>query len=367
MKNKIPIEIPSLRLEEILKRAPSTRYQGSKRKILPWLWENLKNLDFNTVLDGFGGTGSVSYLLKLMGKKVTFNDILSSNYQAGIALILNSSVKLTQEDIDFLFNKPGSQYPTFIQDTFKGIYYLDFENKWLDMITFNIERLSEKYEGELLKKKKSLSYYILFQACLCKRPFNLFHRKNLYIRTADVDRSFGNKITWETDFETLFLKFNNEISGKIFSNGNKNKAICKDIMDVKNNNFDLVYLDPPYARPDGESPKNYYALYHFLEGLVNYKHWPELIDQNTINKRLIKKKKKWDENKTERNLDILFKKFRESIIVVSYGEPGKPSIETIFKLLSQYKSKVDIFKKQYKYRLNSNNGKNMSEVLIIGR
>lgn len=356
-----------MKIDEIHRNAPSTRYQGSKRKILPWIYENIKNLKFETVLDGFGGTGSVSYLFKLMKKKVTFNDILLSNYQVGVALIENDSVKLNQKDLDFLLHVNGFNYPSFIQDTFKDIYYLNDENKWLDMVTFNIEMLSENYCGELLKKKKALSYYILFQACLCKRPFNLFHRKNLYIRTANVNRSFGNKTTWDTDFKTLFIKFYDEVSKKNFSNGFKNRAICKDILEIRNKNFDLIYLDPPYARPDGRSPKNYYSLYHFLEGLVNYKQWSDMIDWSTVNKRLIKKKSGWDKNKTEVNLDILFKKFQDSIIVISYGEPGNPSIQKITESLKQYKSRVSVLKKPYKYRLNSNNGKNMNEVLIIGK
>lgn len=356
-----------MKIDEIHRNAPSTRYQGSKRKILTWIYENIKNLKFETVLDGFGGTGSVSYLFKLMKKKVTFNDILLSNYQVGIALIENDSVKLNQKDLDFLLHVNGFDYPSFIQDTFKDIYYLNDENKWLDMVTFNIEMLSENYYGELLKKKKALSYYILFQACLCKRPFNLFHRKNLYIRTANVNRSFGNKTTWDTDFKTLFIKFYDEVSKKNFSNGFKNRAICKDILEIKNQNFDLIYLDPPYARPDGRSPINYYSLYHFLEGLVNYKQWPDIIDWSTVNKRLIKKNSRWNKNKTEVNLDILFKKFQDSIIVISYGEPGNPSIQKITELLNQYKSRVSVLKKHYKYRLNSNNDKKMNEVLIIGK
>jgi len=353
--------------EDLLTLAPTTRYQGSKRKIIPWLYENLKNLRFETVLDGFGGTGVVSYLFKLMGKKVTFNDIMRSNYQVGIALIENSSIRISQEDLDFLLKKNGYRYPSFIQNTFRDIYYLNKENKWLDMVSSNIERLSDIYKGNLLKKKQALSYYVLFQACLCKRPFNLFHRKNLYLRTSKIQRSFGNKTTWEKDFSALFVKFSDEINKKIISNGRRNKAICEDIVEVNKNEFDLVYLDPPYARPDGRSPKNYYDLYHFLEGLVNYKDWKDQIDWNTPNRRLLKKDIKWKKNGTERNLNILFEKFQDSIIVISYGEPGNPSINRINEIMKQYKSDITLLRKPYSYRLNRNNGKNMNEVLIIGK
>ena len=37
---------------------PSTRYQGSKRKILPWIYDCIKDVEFNTVLDVFGGSYS---------------------------------------------------------------------------------------------------------------------------------------------------------------------------------------------------------------------------------------------------------------------------------------------------------------------
>jgi len=65
---------PEVRVE--LREFPSTRYQGSKRKILPWLWSCLRELDFSSALDVFGGTGSVSFLFKKMGKEVTYNDRL---------------------------------------------------------------------------------------------------------------------------------------------------------------------------------------------------------------------------------------------------------------------------------------------------
>lgn len=354
-------------LNNLSRIVPSTRYQGSKRKILPWMYGKLKDLKFETVLDGFGGTGSVSYLFKLMGKEVTFNDILLSNYQTAIALIENNSIKLTQDDIDFLLHKNGFEYPTFIQDTFKGIYYLDSENKWLDIILLNIEKLSEKYKGETLRKKRALAYHILFQACLCKRPFNLFHRKNLYLRTANVERSFGNKKTWETGFDTFFLKFHDEISQRIFSNGLDNKATCMDIMKIKNHDFDLVYLDPPYTRSNEKTPNDYHSLYHFLEGLVDYHNWPQKINWSTKNRKLTKEKTGWENNTLEKSFDNLFEKFQDSIIVVSYGNPGTPSIYKIKKLLLQYKPKVSVYRRRYSYKLNHSNGNKMHEVLIIGR
>lgn len=43
---------------------PQTRYQGSKSKIVDWILESTKNLEINTILDAFGGTGVVGYNFK---------------------------------------------------------------------------------------------------------------------------------------------------------------------------------------------------------------------------------------------------------------------------------------------------------------
>ena len=39
---------------------PSTRYSGSKRRLLDWIWENTSELKFSNMLDVFGVTASVS-------------------------------------------------------------------------------------------------------------------------------------------------------------------------------------------------------------------------------------------------------------------------------------------------------------------
>jgi len=360
------LEIP---IDKITSLAPSTRYQGSKRRILPWLYENLKDLKFEAVLDGFGGTGSVSFLFKLMGKKVTFNDILLSNYQTGIALIENNGVKLNENDIHYLLHENGFDYPNFIQKTFRNVYYSHNENKWLDTVVHNIYMLSEKYEGDTLRKKQALAFHILFQACLAKRPYNLFHRKNLYMRLANVQRSFGNKKAWDTPFEDLFLKFCNEISNKIFSNQCRNIAKCEDILKIKDKYYDLVYLDPPYIKSKQHAPVDYYTLYHFLEGIMDYYQWAYRIDYTKKNKTLTKNESSWDKSSVESNFDKIFNRFQDTIMVLSYGDPGYPSIKTIKELLSQYKNNIEVRKKEYTYTLNHSrkNGDKLYEVLIIAK
>ena len=163
---------------DLLISIPTTRYQGSKRKILPWLYECMKGYYFHTVLDAFGGSGMVSCLLKRMGKRVTYNDLFRFNQMIGESVVENNRTQLTDEDVDYILTNEGD-CGTFISENFAGIYYLNEENQWLDRVISNIESLDMRYEGRKLKHKKAIAYNALFQSCLAKRPYNLFHRKNL--------------------------------------------------------------------------------------------------------------------------------------------------------------------------------------------
>jgi hypothetical protein len=191
---------------------PTTRFQRSKVKILDWIWENVKELDFHSVLDAFGGTGSVGYMFKQKGKQVTYNDILKFNWYIGLALIENNTVKLEDKDINFLLTRHSEiNYPSFVHDTFKDIYFTDEENNWIDMVVTNIELLENLY-------KKALAYFALSQSCIIKRPFNLFHRRNLYLRFSDVPRNFGNKATWDKPFKEHFINFIDEVNHAALDN-----------------------------------------------------------------------------------------------------------------------------------------------------
>src|SRR3989337_1560260 len=126
---------------------PSTRFQGSKLKIVDWIWSAMEGLNFKTALDAFGGTGCVAYMLKQKGKKVTYNDALKFNRYIGLALIENDHDKLTEKDIEFLLTRHDKiKYPAFVYDTFKNIYFTDKENQWIDMVATNIDSLDGIYK-----------------------------------------------------------------------------------------------------------------------------------------------------------------------------------------------------------------------------
>ena len=336
---------------------PSTRYQGSKYKILGWIDHCTKDLEFNSVLDAFGGTGCVGHMFKQRGKQVFCNDVLKFNYYIGLAMIENAGTALSEDDIDFVLNRHSQvKYPTFIQDTFHDIYFTDEENAWLDIVATNIRQMSDKY-------KQALAYYALFQACIIKRPYNLFHRKNLYLRTADVKRSFGNKKTWDTPFEEHFKKFAETGNGAVFSNGKRNKAIHSDIFDV-NVKKDLVYIDTPYITKNGTGV-DYLDFYHFLEGVVQYDVWPDLIDTAAKHKKMKNTKSEWcDKEKIYSAFERLFEKFKDSLLVVSYRDDGMPTVDELVAMVRKYKQLVKVEKISYKYVLSNAASK---EVLIIAQ
>lgn len=335
---------------------PSTRYQGSKAKFVDWIWSEISNIPFHTALDAFGGTGCVAYKLKDNGKSVTYNDILPFNSIIGKALIENNATVLSPYDVDFILSEqPYVDYPTFIADNFKDIYYTDEENHWLDVVRYNISTIEDNY-------KRALAWFALFQSCIIKRPYNLFHRKNLYVRLIDVKRTFGNKKTWDTPFDIHFRSFVDEANHAVFDNGTNCHVLNKDALNIENK-YDLVYIDTPYISEKGVGV-DYADFYHFLNGLVFYDNWSKLIDYKSKHHRIKREYNIWnDKDNILTGFSRLIENFQNSIMVFSYRSNGIPSIENLINLLEKNGRRNQLrFSRDIKYALSDNKSK---EVLII--
>jgi adenine-specific DNA methylase len=336
---------------------PPTRYQGSKRRLADAILEHLRHVTYTTVLDAFGGTGAVAYAFKQAGKQVTYNDVLRFNHQIGLALIENNTARLDTDEIeDVVRPQSGTSYGDFIQRTFQGIYFTDEENRWLDMAVVNIHRLPCPY-------KRALAWFAVFQSAMAKRPYNLFHRKNLYMRFAEVKRSFGNKVSWDRSFTEHFTAFAEMANQAILESEVPCRALCQDALTLEPG-YDLVYIDTPYINGSGVGV-NYRDFYHFLEGLILYHDWPGLVDYSSKHRRLTPLADPWsDPRRCHEQFHRLFRRFRESVLVVSYRSDGTPSIDELAVMLRDIRGQVHVVQgTSYQYALSTN--RKSRETLLI--
>ena len=337
---------------------PPTRYQGSKRKLADRIVAAVADLEFETVLDAFGGTAAVAHAFKWTGARVTYNDHLAFNHQIGIALIENDSVAIEEREIRALGVRSDTvAYNDTIERLFADIYFTPDENRFLDTAVANIRALTCRF-------KRAIAWYALAQAAMAKRPYNLFHRRNLYMRTAKVDRSFGNKTTWERSFPDHMAKVVADARTALIDSGGSCSAICHDALELAPD-YDLVYIDTPYINKSGQGVP-YRDFYHFLEGMVaHYDDWPDKIDHKSKHLRLAPRPDPWScPTEIHDQFRKLIHHFADSILIISYRSDGIPSIDELVAMAREAKPKVHVLEgKRYQYALSTN--RKSHEVLII--
>lgn len=332
---------------------PGTRYMGSKNKIIPEIWNYLRDIKFESFFDAFAGSNVVGYFMKSRGKKVVTNDFLSFSYHFSKAVIENSSETINDEELLLLLK--SNKNSNFIQTTFEDIFFTQVDNEFLDRVRNNIEFLESEY-------KKSLALSALVRACLKKRSRGIF--------TFVGERYNDGREDMKKDLETHFVESVKIFNASIFDNGKSNRSFNERTENIKVD-VDLVYFDPPYYSP--KSDNDYVRRYHFVEGLV--KNW-EGIEIQTHSK--VKKFKSYPspfskkENAYEA-FENLLEKFQDSIIVISYSSNSLPTKDELFQMLKQYKKNVSVQEINHTYSFGNQNHKignvnnRVKEYLFIGK
>ena len=340
-------------LPEQNSKYPATRYMGSKQSLLKQIASATGPFEFDTVLDLFAGSGVVSYLFKSLGKQVVSNDYMTMNTVLSQALIENTKIKLTDKDVDALLDNT-SEYDTFVSDTFQDIYFTDEENSFIDMVRSNIKKIRNK-------TKRNIAMSALIRTCVKKRPRGIFTYTGFRYNDGRKDLTMS--------MEEQFRAAINVLNEAVFDNDQKNKSINKDAMEV-NVKADLVYMDPPYYNPTSDN--EYVRRYHFIEGLA--KDWKN-VDMQWHTKT--KKFKNYPTPFSTRigaydAFDKLFKKHKDSIIMVSYSSSSFPTKDEMIGLISKYKKDVEVLAIDYKYCIGNqgnkvNDNKNdVQEYIFIG-
>ena len=343
--------LPSPLPEQALKY-PSTRFMGSKNKLLKSIWQAASQFEFNSVLDLFSGSGVVSYMFKAQGKTVYSNDYMAMASVYTKAMVENNSVVLTPSEVLEIL-KENEASDGFVSNTFQGLYYTDEENKLIDDIRANIKSIKNPY-------KRAIALSALIRTCIKKRPRGIF--------TYTGHRYDDGRIDLQTTFKDHFINAVELINHSIFDNGKQNKSRHGDAM-THQCKPDLVYMDPPYYSQ--LSDNEYVRRYHFVEGIAC--DWQGVEMQwHTTTKKFKSYPTPFSSRKGANDaFDMLFRKFKDSIILVSYSSNSLPTLDEMVAIMSKYK-RVEVVKVDHKYsfgnqahKVNDNNN-TVQEYLFIG-
>ncbi len=337
-------------IEDQINLFPPTRYMGSKNKLLQYIWQVSSEYEFDSVLDLFSGSGVVSYMYKAHGKAVISNDYMAMGAVITKALVENDGVILPIEEARDLMVDHGD-VDTFVTDTFKGLYFADKDNYFIDTVRTNLKKVDDEY-------KRAIALQALIRTCTKKRPRGIF----TYVGERYND---GRKDLLKS-FEEHFIDAVNLINNAVFDNCCENKSYNMDSMQL-DQRADLVYIDPPYYTPNSDN--EYVRRYHFVEGLA--RDWKGVeIQEDTKTKKFKSYPTPFStKDGAYSAFDELFNKHKDSILIVSYSSNSLPNMDEMLGLLKKYKKAVDVVPVDYKYSFGTRNTvkrNNVKEFLFIG-
>lgn len=340
-------------LPEQVSAYPPTRFMGSKSKLLSEIWSVASQFNINTVVDLFSGSGIVGYMFKAQGKSVVSNDYMAMSATFTKAMVENNGVTLPLEEAKQLLNA-RKESDHFVAIKFQGLYYTEEENDLIDTLRTNIATIRDPY-------KHAIAMAALIRACIKKRPRGIF--------TYTGHRYDDGRKDLQKTLADQFLEAVEAVNGAVFDNGMVNRSKCGDAMDLRVEKADLVYIDPPYYSP--LSDNEYVRRYHFVEGLA--RDWKGVeIQEHTQTKKFKSYPTPFSTRKGAADaFDKLFKKFANSILIVSYSSNSLPTQDEMVAIMAKYKQHVEVIPIDYRYSFgNQNEAKthrnSVQEYLFVG-
>jgi adenine-specific DNA methylase len=306
---------------------PVPQYLGAKHTHLAWINKFIPG-SVKTAIDAFSGSQSMAFLFKQLGFKTITNDFLNFNHQIGLALIENSGIQLTEDDVHELFSPAkNKQYFQLIENTFTNIFFQQAEAEFLDNLRANIALLANPY-------KQALAYAVVNRSMTRKITMGHFGHTQALRYASDPERIKRNRSLIrpiKEIFEELLPQYNQAV----FDNTQENRSYNKNILDLLPTleNIDLAYFDPPYC----DSHADYQSFYHLPETFTEY--WQDKQFINGIKRYEPQRFSGFDK---KREIMASFEKLFEMAEdiphwLISYNNRSYPSVEEFVALLSKYR------------------------------
>ena len=190
---------------------------GSKHRLLPWLAEILGELEFDTALDAFSGSGCVAYLLKTMGKRGARERLPALRARPRPARRSRTRTRHASTR-----RRPrGGRAPapgalTFIEETFRGIFFADEDNRFLDRVWSNLAAAARSRAAAPSRWRRCI------RACLKRQPRGVF-------TVAGLGRYDDGRRDLRLSLEEHFLESVAVFDDLVFDNGREHRVTCGDV------------------------------------------------------------------------------------------------------------------------------------------
>ena len=349
------------------------RYTGSKKDIIPKIYDTIKDLEIKNVLDGFAGTTRVGQFFKKNNYNVDSNDLAIYSKVFGDCYLMNNLDKSHfQSKIDHLNNLTG--YEGWYTQSYGGIVgknksAVQADNKkrpWQKHNTMKLDAIRDEID---VIAQNEIEKSILITS--------------LILALDKVDNTLGHQVSylkaWSQRSSNI-MKL--EVPNLIVNNGIYN-IYQDDIFNLKKP-YDLTYLDPPYGTNNKVTvtTRVRYASYYHIWSTICKNDKPKLIGkalrrEDVSSDTLPGAISVFESTK----YDVVLKSFEDLIenlnsryILVSYNNKSKIKIEDLEILFSKYKSLKTIsfeHKENVQKSLTSNKewlgdqGKNLEYLFLI--
>jgi adenine-specific DNA methylase len=243
-------------------------YLGGKRRLCPVIFREIdrvlsrENWPGLTFLDAFEGGGSVSLYAKSLGFSVVSTDIAARSIVIGLALIENSRIRLTREDL------AGALATSLSETTPRAMRLVP------DVFTENvgaaIDRLLHAADRATLPAKAGLLQLLAIRVAMLAHPMS-------QVRKGTAHRATTGE--WESITESCLKHYVDalrlhtldrlwylaqKINAGVFEG--KGRVIQTDVLDVLPEiRADVAYFDPPYSGVMSYE-KEYRVIDQLLEG-----------------------------------------------------------------------------------------------------
>lgn len=312
------------------------RFIGNKSKLLNQIYNVIKDdTSIKTIFDCFAGTGSVGEFFHNKGYKIISNDLLYFSYVIQMCkLVVNikniTFVKFNQEtwwdnEKDGLINimnylnnlelKEGFIFKNYTPEgtkdnEYQRMYFSNQNGKKIDTIR---EKIEEWNTNNMINKQE---YYLLLG--------------NLLESTSLVSNITGTYGAFLKKWDNRSLKLLN-LKNVYEMNGNDNNIVLnvdsKTIL--KDYEYDLLYMDPPY------NSRQYGSNYHILETISRYDN-PNIKGKTGLRNYDDTKSNFCSKVKIKNELDYFAKNANCNNILMSYNNEGILPKEEINKIFEKY-------------------------------